>query len=108
MKTLFRTLLNRLPWLKLMLKRLYRLFTTSGSVSANYSPLASHQITAESVRLRDSWKNDALPQRQRKLVEHQLRQYRSGYKIDVFDVLVDVLSSLPNVEKGASLLEVGC
>ena len=108
MKTLFRTLLNRLPWLKLMLKRLHRLFTTSGQVSANYSPLSSHQITAESARLRDSWKNDALPQRQRKLVEHQLRQYRSGSKVDVFDVLVKILRTLPNVDKGASLLEVGC
>jgi ubiquinone/menaquinone biosynthesis C-methylase UbiE len=108
MKAALHTLLNRFPRFKTRLKRLHRRFISTGGVSSNYISLSAEEVIAESTRLRDSWRNDALPHRQRKLVDQQLRQYRSGGKIDVFDVFVDILSSLPNLEKGASLLDVGC
>jgi len=108
MKATLRTLLNRFPRFKSVLKRLIGRSTSTGSVSSHYVTLRAEEVIVESARLRDSWKNDTLPQRQRELVDQQLRQYRLGARIDVFDVFVDTLSSLPNVEEGASLLEVGC
>ena len=107
-KTFLHTLSVRFPLLLLSLKRLYSRFIKTFSVSTNYISLTSAEVTVESTRLRDSWRNSALPQRQRKLVEHQLRQYRSGVKIDVFDIFVKSLTSMHCVEQGASLLEVGC
>lgn len=108
MKALLHRLLNRFPRFKACLKRLNSRFFSTGGVSSNYISLSSEEVIAESTRLRDSWRNVALPQRQRKLVDQQLHQYRHGRKIDVFDVLVDILSSLPDIKKGSTLLEVGC
>lgn len=108
MKDVLRTLLNRFPRFKTGLKRLNSRFFSTAGVSSNYISLGAEEAIAVSARLRDSWRNVALPQRQRKLVDQQLHQYRNGRKIDVFDVFVDILSSLPELERGASLLEVGC
>jgi SAM-dependent methyltransferase len=100
--------LNRFPLVKAGLKRLRSRLRPSGGVSSNYVPLKVDEVAEESARLRNSWRNIELPQRQRELVDHQLCQYRSGTRIDVFDVFVDSLRSLPDFDKGASLLEVGC
>ncbi len=108
MKASLYSLLNRFPRFKAELKRLRSSMTLSGGISSNYVPLNVDEATAESARLRDSWRNVALPQRQRELVDQQLLKYRSGTRIDVFDVFVDSLRPLPNFEKGTSLLEVGC
>lgn len=108
MKAALNSLLNRFPRFKAGLKRLRSRLSPSGGVSSNFVPLKVDEAIGESARLRNSWKNIALPQRQRDLVDQQLRQYRSGTRIDVFDVFVDSLRSLPNFGKGASLLEVGC
>lgn len=108
MRAALHFLLNRFPRLKAGLKRLRSHLTMSGSVSSNYVSLTVDEAPAESARLRDSWRNVALPQRQRELVEQQLLKYRSGTRIDVFDVFVDSLRSLPNLKKGTTLLEVGC
>lgn len=77
------------------------------SVSLGYVSLQGKEADAEGQRLRNSWQDDALPQRQRELVDHQLHQYRSGASINVFDVFVDSLRALPDLY-GMSLLEVGC
>lgn len=108
MKASLRSLLNRFPRLKAGLKRLRSRLSPPGGLSSNYVSLKFDEAAGESARLRNSWKNSALPQRQRELVDQQLRQYRSGIRVDVFDVFVDSLRSLPNFETGASLLEVGC
>lgn len=100
--------LNRFPGLKRVLRGARnRLFPGAG-VSVNYVNLQGADADAEGQRLRNSWQGDALPQRQRELVDHQLRQYRSGARIDVFDVFVDSLRALPDLAPGDSLLEVGC
>lgn len=82
------------------------LFPQAG-VSSSYVKLQGEVAHAEGQRLRNSWQDDALPKRQRELVDQQLRCYRSGEHIDVFDVFVDALRALPNLP-GMSLLEVGC
>ena len=108
MKAVLHRLLNRFPRFKAALRRLNSHFFPTAGVSSNYISLSEEEVIAESARLRDSWRNDSLPQRQRKLVDQQLHQYRRGEKIDVFDVFVDILSSLSDIQNGATLLEVGC
>lgn len=73
-----------------------------------YVNLQGEDAVAEGQRLLNSWQNDALPRRQRKLVDKQLRQYRSGARIDAFNVFVDSVCALPDLAPGSSLLEVGC
>lgn len=108
MKGSLRSLFNRFPRFKSMIKRLCTNFFPMRSASSNFVPLQLSQIVTESARLRNSWKDYALPQRQRKLVDQQLRRYKSGTLVDVFDLFVRSLRSLPNIQMGTSLLEVGC
>jgi len=108
MKAVIVSILNRFPGLKRLLRGVRnRLFPDAG-VSSNYVNLQGAEADTEGQRLRNSWQDDALPLRQRELVEQQLRQYRSGVRIDVFDVFVESLRSLPDLAPDASLLEVGC
>lgn len=102
------SILNRFPGLKSVLRGLRNRLMPSAGVSSHYVNLQGEEADAEGQRLRNSWQDDALPKRQRELVDQQLRQYQSGGRIDVFDVLVDSLSGLPDLAPGASLLEVGC
>jgi SAM-dependent methyltransferase len=108
MKAVLNSLLNRFPRFRAGLKRLHRILAPSDSVSSHYAKLTVDEVTVEAARLRDSWKNFALPHRQRELVDKQLLQYRSGTRIAAFDVFVNSLRSIPSFEEGASLLEVGC
>ncbi len=108
MKAALRAVLDRFPRLKMKLKKLGGYLITSGGISSNYVSLKVDEVAIESARLRNSWRNSSLPERQRELVDQQLLQYRAGARIDVFDVFVDSLRSLPNIEKCVSLLEVGC
>ena len=105
MKLPFRTHLNRFSWLKSVHQKLSNYSNSLRSVSSHYFALRAEEVTAESARFRDSWKNYALPQRQRELVDQKLSQYRSCICIDVCDVFVDVLSSSPDVKKDDTLLE---
>ena len=88
------SILNRFP----DLKRAFR----------GYVSLKGAEAGAEALRLRNSWQDDNLPQKQRKLVDLQLHQYRSGASIDVFDVFITALRALPLQSSSASLLEIGC
>lgn len=58
--------------------------------------------------LRGAWRDDAIPPRQRALVDAQLNAYRSGRPNVAFDALVDVLRPLCQSQPGLRLLEVGC
>jgi ubiquinone/menaquinone biosynthesis C-methylase UbiE len=102
------SLTNRFPMLKRVLKYLRHRLPPSGAVSSNYVALQDHEASAEGQRLRAAWHDEAMPQKQRDLVEQQLKQYRSGTRIDVFDVFVDSLRQLPDLAPGMSLLEIGC
>lgn len=108
MKAAMRSMLNRFPHLKAVIKSLQGHLHHKTGVSSQYVTLKMSEVAGESARLRNSWKNSALPQRQRSLVDEQLHQYRSGAGVDVFDVFVDSIRGLPELHRGASLLEVGC
>jgi ubiquinone/menaquinone biosynthesis C-methylase UbiE len=108
MRTTLRSLLNRFPRLKAVLKSLRNRFSRSAGVSSHYESLQADEALSESARLRDAWQSDTLPRRQRELVDAQLAAYRRGQSIDVFDVLSQALRSLPLDVQGMSVLEVGC
>jgi SAM-dependent methyltransferase len=76
-------------------------------VSSHYIAMNDAEADSEAARLRASWQSDALPRRQRELVDRQLADYRRGTPIDVFDVMVRALRKLSTGER-ASVLEVGC
>lgn len=101
------SVLNRFPGLKRRLRSVRNRVFPGAGVSSYYVNLQGKEADAEGQRLRNSWQDDALPKRQRELVDQQLRQYRSGARIDVFDVFVESLRALPDLP-GMSLLEVGC
>ena len=102
------SVLNRFPVLKRLLRGVRNHLLPGASVSSNYVNLQGEEVNVEGQRLRNSWQDDALPKRQRELVDQQLRQYRAGTRIDVFDVFVDSVRALSDLPPGASLLEVGC
>lgn len=100
--------LDRFPDLRRVLRRIRNILVPGFGVSSNFVSLQRSEIYGESQRLRGSWLDEALPGRQRSVVDQQLRQYRAGAPIDVFDVFVESVRSLPDLEAGASLLEIGC
>ncbi|WP_345796633.1 class I SAM-dependent methyltransferase [Castellaniella sp. MT123] len=108
MKAALRSLLNRFPRLKAEFKRLRKLLGQQGGVSSNYVLMKAEEAVSEAVRLRDAWQSNALPHRQRELVNGQLAAYRNGESIDVFDVMIQALRVLPTNVCGMSVLEVGC
>lgn len=83
------------------------LFSKVG-VSSNYVSLQGKEVNAEGRRLRNSWRDEALPQRQRELIDQQLLQYRNGVRISVFDIFLDSIRNLPDLGSLVTLLEVGC
>ncbi len=111
MKAAIISILNRFPRMKRIIKDFRNRFINDSSVSAHYVTLHADEANSEGLRLRNSWQDNALPVRQRELVENQLQQYRSGKHIDVFDVFdvfVSSLQLLPDLTSGMSLLEIGC
>lgn len=108
MKAIIVSMLNRSPGLKRVLRTVRNRMYPGAPVSSHYVPLQEGEADAEGKRLRAAWQDDVLPSRQRELVEQQLRQYRAGARIDVFDVFVDSLRALPDLASGMTLLEIGC
>lgn len=100
--------LNRFPGLKRLLRVVRNCLLPEAGVSSKYVNLQGNEAYETGQRLRDSWQDDALPKRQRVLVDQQLLHYRSGVRIDVFDVFVDSVRALPDLVSVSSLLEVGC
>jgi SAM-dependent methyltransferase len=78
------------------------------AVSTNYEKLNSGEVVAETARLRASWQDEALPARQRALVDRQLAAYRAGESVDVFDVFNSVVKDIESRVPVSSLLEIGC
>jgi ubiquinone/menaquinone biosynthesis C-methylase UbiE len=108
MRAIIVSILNNFPSLKRLLRTMRDYLLPTTSVSASYIHLNNEDAMAEGQRLRDSWQDDTLPQKQRSLVDQQLHQYRSGASIDVFDVFVTALRALPLQSPRAALLEIGC
>ena len=101
-------MLNRYPRLKRALKGLHVRLFPGASVSSHYVAIDPLRTEAEGQRLRGAWQDEGLPLRQRQLVDQQLKQYRSGSPVDVFDVFVRAIRELPAITTGMSLLEIGC
>jgi ubiquinone/menaquinone biosynthesis C-methylase UbiE len=108
MRAVFVSMINNYPRVKRMLRFMRNCVLPNASVSAGYIHLKSEEAIVEGQRLRDSWQDRTLPDKQRSLVELQLKQYRSGASIDVFDVFVNALRALQLPSPRASLLEIGC
>jgi len=100
--------ISKFPRLKSALKRVRSVVTGGGNISAGYRQLETEEAEREGVRLREAWKSNDLPNKQRDLVEKQIKKYRVGEAIDVFDTLVASLRGLPIKLDGASVLEIGC
>src|SRR5581483_7371073 len=80
----------------------------AAGVSTDYQPLGEVQVPATGKRLRDSWKDASIPDRQRAIVDPQLDAYRGGQPVAVFDALVEILKfNIPQLA-GQRLLEIGC
>jgi ubiquinone/menaquinone biosynthesis C-methylase UbiE len=103
-----RTLLNHFPRMKKLVKRVLRYINPGRGVSTNYVEVAGDDVDRESIRLRGAWKDDALPVRQRELVDKSLALYSRGVRVEVFDVLVKCLRGLPAGVDTMRVLEVGC
>lgn len=65
------------------------------------------EINKYSSRLRSSWRDKKIPEIQRELVNNQIKDFRNGIPILIFDSLVAELSGIENSE-GQTLLEIGC
>ena len=100
--------LKHFPNFKRQLSRLRDRWLPGSAVSTDYLALEGQDAVLQGQQLRQSWQDNALPARQRELVEKQLQQYRKGAAIDVFDVFVQSLKELPSLSEGMTLLEVGC
>jgi SAM-dependent methyltransferase len=80
----------------------------AAAVSTDYQAIHADKVGAAGKELRNSWKNAAIPERQREIVAPQLAAYRAGASIPVFDALVDILSASIRDLAGLRLLEIGC
>jgi ubiquinone/menaquinone biosynthesis C-methylase UbiE len=108
MRAMIVSVLNNFPSLKHLLRTMRDYLFPITNVSSSYIHLKSEESIAEGRRLRDSWQDETLPQKQRSLVDQQLHQFRSGASIDVFDVFVIALRAIPLQSPSATLLEIGC
>jgi SAM-dependent methyltransferase len=103
-----RALLNRMPILKRLLKNLRGVLVPNSSVSSHYIEIDHANAGVQAADLRSAWKSDALPTRQRALVDRQLVEFHAGKPVDVFDVFVQSLHELDGLAQLDSLLEIGC
>lgn len=108
MRSYLRSVLNRFPRLKRLLKRLAQIAPAGTGVSSHYVQIQGSETEQESSRLRGAWQSQDLPVRQRELVDTQLAALRRGEPVDVFDVMTKALHALPSDVRGMSVLEVGC
>ena len=108
MRSYLRSVLNRFPRLKHLLKRVAQTLPAGTGVSSHYVQIQGSETEQESSRLRGAWRSQDLPACQRELVDTQLAALRCGDPVDVFDVMTRALRALPSDVRGMSVLEVGC
>lgn len=106
-KRMANAVLQPFPRLQKITLSAYRRLST-GNVSTDYQVIGSADVGRVGYELAESWKNEEIPERQRILVERQLKEYRKSQPIPVFDALTGILkSNIPDVDV-SSLLEIGC
>src|SRR6266704_2825950 len=76
------------------------------SVSSDYQPIAPGDSARVAAQLANAWQSDAIPHAQLAVVEDELRRFSQGRAVPVFDVFVDLLRQIPEVNR-MTLLEVG-
>ena len=108
MKMSLRSTLNHFPLLKSILKSIILRTMSAIGVSPDYIQLREKDVQSESKRLRDAWRSQDIPIKQRELVDVELAAYRGGDQVDVFDVMVRSLRELPTHLPSMTVLEVGC
>jgi SAM-dependent methyltransferase len=108
MRSSLRSVLNRFPRLKRLLKKVAKILPAGAGFSSHYVQIQGREVEQESSRLRGAWQSQDLPARQRELVDTQLAALRRGEPVDVFDVMTRALRALPSDVRGMSVLEVGC
>jgi 2-polyprenyl-3-methyl-5-hydroxy-6-metoxy-1,4-benzoquinol methylase len=77
-------------------------------ISAEYAPLGPSSTSQIKGQWGEAWKDTSIPERQRAIVEPQLRDYRAGHANPIFDALVGVLKHNVSDLNACSLIEVGC
>lgn len=99
--------ISKKPLIKKIVKCLIAPFVFN--VSSNYRKIKnlSH---INSRYLVDGWKSDLIPLAQRRLVEKNLSNYRKGEIFLPFDILVEHLTEISEINSSSetSVLEVGC
>jgi len=81
---------------------------TSQSISTGYVLIDEDQVSDTGSRLRDSWKDRGLAEKQRKVAEDALSALRAGRSVPVFDALLDILlCNISQLNRGR-VLEIGC
>lgn len=108
LKKKIKTIINNYPVLKRIIRPIFYQYSSISSVSSGYIAIDNNDLIYESERLKTSWQSEYLPIRQKKIVDHQLNIYRRGGSVDVFDVIINALKSLPDPISGMRILEIGC
>lgn len=72
-------------------------------ISYGRTPIHTDDITPE---MKESWRSDVLPQKQRSLVERELQEMYQGKPSQVFQVLAEALQ--PYIRPSIEVLEIGC
>lgn len=102
-----KAVLRPFPRLQNIIVSAYRRLSI-GKVSTDYQLIGSADVDRVAIELAESWKNEEIPERQRALVERQLKDYRESRSVPAFDALTSILmSNIPNID-ASSLLEIGC
>src|SRR5438876_845430 len=78
-----------------------------GAASSNYVLIPENDIQETAQELDAAWKDATLPERQRQLVDSQLKEYRAGKGNILFDGLVQAIKQA-DLPPNAKLLEIGC
>lgn len=81
---------------------------TGQPVSTGYQQVTTDTAESKGQELRDSWQNPGIPEKQRAIVDPQLKTYRDGATVPVFDAMVDILVTNIDNLSGLRLLEIGC
>lgn len=77
-------------------------------VSTDYVLVDESRASELKEQWGEAWKDASIPERQRAVVDPQLRHYRAGHGNDTFDALVGVLKhNVANLDS-SSLIEIGC
>ncbi|MFJ2993509.1 class I SAM-dependent methyltransferase [Pandoraea sp. NPDC087047] len=99
---------NRFPGLKNKLSSIKKKWFRGEHGEGGVERLAAHQFSDVSGDLRDAWKHDDIPKRQRKIVDAELSRFKRGKPVKVFDVMVSALQGLPLSGSDFSILDIGC